>query len=194
MVYQKITKVSETRGSSSNSIYQNRVSRNGTVLVRYEQWRKNSKLRKQAKEGFFETGIVVMIPPKEYFKDTSRISSLGLELGKNALVLYESQNDLDLYPPEENGLNQATKRFDGESMGGEYLSWVIGTKEKVLPTGNLLKGIGIPLYEYAPRDQMSDATLQLEVLYWLCPDSVEVTAAESNIDVAQVKKDRKSVV
>jgi len=144
--------------------------------------------------GFYESGIVVLLSPKDYFDDKSAFASSGLKLGKNALILYETQSDLESYPPGQYDLTEASKRYDGESMGGEYLIWIVSPKVKNIPKGDLSKGLGIPIYEYARRSQLADAVLQLETLFWLCYDSIEVASEVNKISLEEALSRKEEVL
>ena len=69
----KIYKTGQTRGADDDVIFQNRVSRNSTVLIPYKDY----MLCKTApsNKGKYENGFIVLIKPEEYFDKKTRIYS-----------------------------------------------------------------------------------------------------------------------
>lgn len=186
LLERKISKTGQTRGAVDDVIYQNRVNRNNTVLIPFHQWKPNEKLRKEAFDGEFENGYIVLIPPADYFMQQDPqafLKAYSLRLGENALVFYETRADWNAYNPEDLGWTPATNRQC--PLGGEFVARVPATtandesRAKKINLGYATqspKGAGIRLYEYASREMISQCRLQLEAEYWLCKDSVEVAS------------------
>lgn len=174
----KLYKSGQTRGADDDEIYQNRVGRNGTVLIPLQFW--NNDAIEKAKSGFFEAGYIVLIKPADYFsKDNpvQHLNSLGLKLGKNALVFYETRQEWALYNPTSINWQPANSRT--HPLGGEYIARIPattslndGNKINLGYTSTKLKGAGIRQYEYADSAMVRKCRLQLEAEYWLCKDAI----------------------
>lgn len=181
LLNQKINKTGQTRGADDDVIYQNRVSRNNTVLIPLQHWIENPTLRRESSN--FEKGFIVLVNPKDYFEKEDPISyleSFKLKLSVNALVSYETRNDWSIYPPLETW-EVANSRTN--PLGGEYIARVPATtanqnsaKINLGFTGKP-KGAGIRLYEYASAETIKKCKTQLEAIYWLCEDSIEAAAS-----------------
>lgn len=65
LVDRKIYKTGQTRGASNSEIYQNRVSRNSTVLIPYSQWA--ACRHPYSNEDEYENGSIVLVDPEWYF-------------------------------------------------------------------------------------------------------------------------------
>lgn len=90
----KISKTGQTRGADDDVIYQNRVSRNNTVLIPYSQWDICRTLA--SGEAQYEKGFIVLLSPEEYFDNPdidAELATVGLALGQNALVFYETRGN-----------------------------------------------------------------------------------------------------
>lgn len=87
----KIYKTGQTRGADDDVIYQNRVARNSTVLIPYEDF----SLCESAptNKGIYENGFIVLIKPEDYFVENiqQELDHKKLVLGKNLLVFYETR-------------------------------------------------------------------------------------------------------
>ena len=179
----KIYKTGQTRGADDDVIYQNRVSRNSTVLIPYARW----EICSLPPEGElnFENGYIVLISPLVYFKTPNideELERRGLHLGENLLVSYETRSEWTLYNPDSMGWNAAQSRQ--APLGGHYVARVPAItsatdSEKIIRGFNTtsFKGAGIRIYEYASSDTIKKCRLQLEALYWLCFDSDKVAVA-----------------
>lgn len=196
----KISKTGQTRGAENDEIYQNRVNRSNTVIIPYESWESWSKPQYGA--GEYENGFIVLISPTEFFGNpniTAELAAKGLELGRNALVYYETRAQWDFNRPDTLGWKVATRRK--APLGGFYVARVPATtaknkaKAKKVITGfhnTKPKGAGIRVYEYASKAAIADCRLQLEALYWMCIDSDEV--AHSNGMKADDSATRKAAI
>lgn len=177
----KIYKSGQTRGADDDEIYQNRVGRNSTVLIRFDIW-KNLLFKEVGKApSFFENGFIVLITPAEYFgfdEAKEMLAGYGLTLGLNCLIFYQRRQEWDTFNPAVHGLSPANSRK--EPLGGQYVARIHATTalengsriaEGFTTTG--MKGAGIRVYEYAPKDRINACRCQLEAVYWLCENSIE---------------------
>lgn len=180
LLKQKIYKTGQTRGADDDVIFQNRVSRTSTVLIPYELWEKVS-LPPEG-ESSFENGFIVLLKPNEYFNNPNieqELASKNLFLGKNALIFYETRIDWDNHNPDKLGWMPANSRVS--PLNGFYVARVAattalknGTKISKGFNSTGMKGAGIRLYEYAPQKIICKCKWQLEALFWLCFNAVEV--------------------
>ena len=111
LLSRKVYKTGQTRGADDDVIYQNRVSRNSTVLIPYESWYIHFA-RPDDEE--FENGFIVLISPKDYFENkniTEELRKEGLELGVNTLVFYYSRSEWNKYNPEKLDWKPAENRI-----------------------------------------------------------------------------------
>lgn len=176
----KIYKTAQTRGADDDVIYQNRVNRNSTVLI---PWSAYAECRLAPdNDGIYDNGFIVLISPDEYFIDrkfNTKLKKFNLKLGVNALLYYETRSQWDRHPPDKCGLRPANSRKN--PLLGEYIARIPSTtsqekqKRNIGYTTTKMKGAGIRVYEYASQEVMKDCSIQLEYLYWLCYDSVEVS-------------------
>ncbi len=180
LLSRKIYKTGQTRGADDDQIFQNRVSRNGTVLIPFTVAQQVfSSLNKGDN---FENGFIVLISPKQFFENpliNNQLSSLNLTLGVNLLIFYEERCDWNLHPPEKYNYCPATTRV--APLGGQYVARIPGTTSSTNQHKIALgfhttkpKGAGIRYYEYASKKTIDDCRTQLEALFWLCYDSVEI--------------------
>jgi hypothetical protein len=169
LLQDKIYKTGQTRGADDDVIYQNRVLRNNTVLIPYDVW----KLCQKPPEGEaqYENGYIVLISPGEYF-------AMKLKLGENLLVFYETRAQWTTHAPATLNWTPGTRRQN--PLGGQYVARVAGITAKNgervnrgFTTGKP-KGAGIRVYEFASSMTLKRVREQLEALFWLCIDSVEV--------------------
>lgn len=179
----KIYKTGQTRGADNDEIYQNRVSRNSTVLIPFNVLSKSRDLI--ATPGIYENGYIVLISPRELFEDSVSLEltkQLGLKLGVNMLVFFEKRSEWVKYEKERQKLRPAENRTS--PLGGEFVARIAGTtaaedgKPINIGFSGDKKGAGIRLYEYAQKSTVERCILQLESLYWLCEDSIEVARDE----------------
>lgn len=169
----KIYKTGQTRGADDDVIFQNRVSRNSTVLIPY----KDFSLCKEApsNKGKYENGFIVLIKPEEYFdKNTKdKLKKEDLVLGKNLLVFYETRTQWKKYPILK-GWKPASARQN--PLKGQYVARIPATtsegESKIIEgfTTSQMKGAGIRVYEYADNNTIYACKIQLEYLFWSCKD------------------------
>ena len=184
LLNRKISKTGQTRGADNDVIYQNRVNRSSTVLIRYENWKTCAK--PQDGTNSYESGFIVLLSPTAYFgnpKITEELAANGLVLGTNALVFYETREQWNANNPESLGWKVAAKR--SAPLGGDYVARVPArtTKDKAKAKKIISgfhktkpKGAGIRVYEYASKATIAKCRLQLEALFWLCADSEKVAS------------------
>ncbi|WP_434658847.1 BstXI family restriction endonuclease [Sulfurimonas sp. NW9] len=176
----KIYKTGQTRGADDDVIYQNRVSRSSTVLIPYHLFDEIGS--PPAGEDSFTNGFIVLITPKEYFENPNIENDLELKelvLGENALIFYQIRSDWDSNNPESLGWFPANNRE--APLGGQYVARIAATTSidnggKISRGFNTtgMKGAGIRLFEYATKNRIEDCRTQLEIIFWLCSDSLEV--------------------
>ena len=187
----KIYKTGQTRGADDDVIFQNRVSRNSTVLFPYSYW--NLCKTPSATEAAYENGFIVLLSPSDYFQNATieeELAAKGLALGTNALVFYETRAQWLAFPPSAVNWTPANQRT--APLGGQYVARIAATTAAV--DGERLnfgftgkpKGAGIRVYEYASTKSIEQCRLQLEALYWMCADAIPVALAngmsQANID------------
>lgn len=179
----KFYKTGQTRGADDDVIFQNRVNRNNTVLIPYDNFN-NCKVAPDGK-GIFENGYIVLINPKDYLevKDFAKnMVEQGLKLGKNALLFYYSREQWNKHNPLKSNFKPASSR--NNPLGGQSVARVPATtasdelKIQHGFTGTSMKGAGIRVYEYASIIEIKLTQIQLEFIYWLCKDSKEVSINE----------------
>ncbi len=178
----KIYKTGQTRGADDDVIFQNRVGRNSTTLIPFQFW--NESFMFPEGETNFENGYIVLLNPTTYFEDkniTDTLKKKLLKLGENCLVFYETRADWDKYNPDKLKWNPAESRIS--PLGGNYVARVPATTatnngSKVIRgfTTTAGKGAGIRLYEYASSDTILKCRLQLEAIFWLCYNSIDVVS------------------
>ncbi|MCK9538224.1 BstXI family restriction endonuclease [Dokdonella sp.] len=184
----KIYKAGQTRGADDDVIYQNRVSRNSTVLIPYHLWDEVS-LPPQGENNFLN-GFICLIRPADYFGSETienDLANKGLTLGENALVFYQTRSDWDENNPENMGWIPANNRTN--PLGGQYVARIAATTaanngEKISRGFNTtgMKGAGIRLFEYASPSAIDKCRVQLEAIFWLCHNSI---AAVSDFEMSQ---------
>lgn len=179
----KIYKTGQTRGADDDVIYQNRVSRSSTVLIPYLLW--DQVATPPPGEEHFENGFIALIPPLHYFGTPTieeELADRGLAVGRNALVFYQTRAEWNANNPEDLGWQPADSRL--APLGGQYVARVAATTsldngEKIVRgfTTTKGKGAGIRLFEYASTKAIKDCRLQLEALFWMCRDAMEVAVS-----------------
>jgi hypothetical protein len=189
----KIYKTGQTRGADDDVIFQNRVSRNSTVLIPYGHWDAVSKPPEGEKQ--FDNGFIALITPESYFASddpNSMLAIRGLSLGRNALVFYQLRSEWDAHPPDSMKWRPASSRTN--PLGGQFVARIAGTtatqKGERINRGYTTtgcKGAGIRLFEYASSNTIGLCRIQLEALYWLCEDSVE-TATKFGMSRSDAEK------
>ena len=192
----KISKTSQTRGADDDVIYQNRVKRNGTVLIPYAEF--ESCKNAPSHNGKFENGFIVLIKPEDYFASgiESYVKQQGLKLGQNMLVLYETRDQWNNYPKRRKWKPATSRKAP---LGGEYVARIPATtaagQKKIIEGYNTskMKGAGIRVYEYADSETIDLCKLQLEYLFWMCYD-VETFLEASGDQKEKLEKRRIKVL
>lgn len=179
----KLYKTGQTRGADDDEIYQNRVSRSCTVLIPFA-FSSRLAVNPPVENGKYENGFIVLLTPEEYFDQTSvqkDMKSANLDLGKNALIFYETREHWNRYNPIKSGWQCAQQRTS--PLGGHYVARVPAVTssrgEKINHgfTSTAMKGAGIRIYEYASSAQIERCRRQLEALFWMCADAKPVVIA-----------------
>jgi hypothetical protein len=178
----KIYKTGQTRGADDDVIYQNRVGRNSTVLIPFRSWGVCAP-GKSCEE--YENGFIVLLSPSEYFGSRDmdgQLANLGLAIGNNALVFYETRKDWNAHNPDALKWKPASSRKN--PLGGQYVARIPATTASAdgakINRGfnaTAMKGAGIRVYEYASTEVIARCRLQLESLFWLCDDADRVVVA-----------------
>lgn len=198
LLNRKIYKVGQTRGADDDVIYQNRVSRNSTVLIPYPSW--TNPFPCPPGETHFENGFIVLISPNDYFGNSTIDSVLdekGLKIGTNTLVFYETREQWDRNNPDTMSWTPAQNR--NAPLGGQYVARVPATTasdggEKIVRgfKTTSTKGAGIRVFEYANTTTNEQCRFQLEALFWHCYDS-ELVASNNGMTKDDATK-RKEIV
>jgi hypothetical protein len=189
LLERKLYKTGQTRGADDDEIYQNRVSRNSTVLMPYAMWTKYHSLMQDGK--VFENGFIVLISPDEYFSHPNKkdgLAASGLILGENTLVFYETRESW--YTNNPTSLNWQAAESRRPPLGGQYVARIPATT--ALDVGAKIihgfsgknKGAGIRVYEYASSETISRCRNQLEAIIWLCADVEKVLTQHGMSDSA----------
>ena len=182
LLERKIYKTGQTRGADDDAIYQNRVARNSTVLIPYAFWEQCRV--PSVMEATYENSFIVLLSPEEYFGSQNineELNSRGLKIGVNTLVFYETREQWNENNPRTLKWIPAKRR--AAPLGGQYVARVPATTamengERIVRgfDATAMKGAGIRVYEYASSTTNTQCRLQLEVLYWMCVDAVDVVA------------------
>jgi uncharacterized protein YnzC (UPF0291/DUF896 family) len=192
LLQSKIYKTGQTRGADDDVIFQNRVNRNSTVLIPYDFY--NITRIAPDNNGVFENNFIVLINPTIYFTKPnilSEMKSMGLSLGANALLFYETRQEWNEFNPFDKNLKPAKSRI--KPLGGQFVARVPSTTsakvEKISLGFNTsgLKGAGIRVYEYASKSIIKDCQIQLEYLFWLCFDS-KFVAQEAGMNEEEINE------
>ncbi len=176
----KIAKTSQTRGAENDEIYQNRVSRNSTVIIPFDCWNNSLIVPKNG----FENGYIVLISPEDYFseKPPKPVANLpkNLKLGDNLLVFYQTRDEWNKYNPNQYKWNFAKSRKS--PLCGQYVARIPDTTRSQDSqiwhgfindkTGG--KGAGIRVYEYASSEEIEATKLQLAFLVWRTEGIIEL--------------------
>lgn len=204
LLERKLYKTGQTRGASTREIYQNRVLRNSTVLIPLDFW-EQCRVPEDG-TGEYENGYIVLVEPSWYFTTPdadAQLAEKGLELGVDAMLLFQRRSDWATYAPKSgrlpNGKPFVPPPTRLSPIRGTYMARVHSTTAgeggEAVVTGfntTALRGAGIRVYEYASSQTIVDARLQLECLVWLCHDAVEaLTAAGMTLQGA---KDRRAAM
>lgn len=182
LIEQKLTKAGYTRGATPSEIFQNRVTRNNTVLIDLALW----DLCKAPEDGAgaYEKGSIALVPPRWYFSTANPnevLHARGLTLGVNALLLFQKRADWTEFALGRTTLPDGTPFTVAERrtapLGGVYFARVHGTVADggepfaVGFNSSAMRGAGIRVYEYASTATIASTRLQLEMLMWLCADA-----------------------
>lgn len=198
LLERKLYKTGQTRGADDDVIYQNRVARNSTVLIPYGSWAVCS--RPADGTDAYENGFIVLVSPSDYFDRggfQADMARQGLTLGVNALVFYETREQWNAHNPEAMRWHAASRRRD--PLGGQYVARVPATTAedggRIIRGFNVtaMKGAGIRVYEYASQDTIAKCRRQLEMLYWLCADALDV-ATSNGMDVQSAGNRRDAIL
>ena len=193
LIEQKLTKTGYTRGATTREIFQNRVSRNNTVLIPRKYW-------EQCRGVGYEKGYIVLVDPSWYFEvpDAQQwLETRKLKLGINALLLYLRREDwvergpgvAKMAPPL--AFTPAVSRTN--PLGGTYFARVHATTSDdgdVITVGfdtKKSRGAGIRVYEYASGGDIARTKLQLEALIWMCEDA-EKEMVVAGMDATQARE------
>lgn len=191
LLARKLYKTGQTRGADDDEIYQNRVLRSSTVLIPYSCW----DLCKYT----YENGFIVLLTPEEYFDNPnikSELKTKGLAIGKNALVFFESRAQWNAHNPIAMNWKAADRRTN--PLGGQYVARIpanTSTSGGKIVQGfstTTMKGAGIRVYEYASAKSIAECRLQLEALFWMCRDALDVLIENgmSRAEAVALKKSR----
>ncbi|MFN8184069.1 MAG: BstXI family restriction endonuclease [Candidatus Nanopelagicales bacterium] len=190
LIQQKLTKTGYTRGATTKEIFQNRVTRNNTVLIPWEFW-DDCKEPDDGSDGY-EKGFIVLVEPSWYFTTDGAADVLaaeGIQLGLNALLLYRKRPDWVLHFVDRGGLLpdgtvQQAAMSRTAPLGGTYMARVHATVaaedgDMVVRGYNTTgrRGAGIRVYEYASTASINATRLQLEALFWSCEDAHDAAVA-----------------
>lgn len=186
----KIYKTGQTRGADDDVIFQNRVSRNSTVLIPYKDYSLCNVA--PSNKGKYENGFIVLIKPEEFFDDAVQLDlkKQQLVLGKNLLVFYETRYQWKNYPIKK-GWTPASSRQN--PLKGQYVARIPATtsegESKIIEgfTTSHLKGAGIRVYEYADAATINACKIQLEYLFWSCRD-IDKLIMQLGLDRTLVKE------
>lgn len=186
-IQRKIYKTRQTRGAEDDEVYQNRVSRNSTVLIFFQDYEKYRKLNIS-----YDNGFIVLISPKDYFSNKANLYP-ELVLGENLLVLYETRNQWNDYPIPKKWVPAQSRE---SPLGGQYIARVPALTshengQRIFEgyTSTKTKGAGIRVYEYAGSNTLNECELQLRFLFWHCHDiDAFITSNENALQLKEQKK------
>ncbi|MHB7575249.1 BstXI family restriction endonuclease [Klebsiella pneumoniae] len=182
LLSRKIYKTGQTRGADDDVIYQNRVSRNSTVLIPFELILSEGNRDVLRKD--YDNGYIVLIPPDYLFGERrnetlSIMNDCELILGVNCLVFYSQRYQYVDYNPRDFGLRSTQPMNRTGDLGGDYVCRISGTTSENMGRISFgynittSKGTGIRVFEYADKEVIEKARIQLEAIYWLCHDSLD---------------------
>lgn len=186
-LYRKISKTGQTRGADDDSIYQNRVNRNSTVLIPfafYEQARDSGMVNQ------FENGYIVIASPGEYVSNP-RLPS-GLELGRNLLVFFRRRSDWTNHGALTRNWSTPNSRTpvagQNPPLGGHYIARVPATTADDDERGEAVfrgflergsqKGAGIRFFEYCSAQELERTRYQLSYLAWKCEGMLDFVLSQ----------------
>lgn len=195
LLEQKLTKTGYTRGATVREIYQNRVTRNNTVLIPFEFL--EACREPDDGTGVYESGSIVLVEPSWYYGTEDapdRLAEQGVELGQNGLLIFRRRAEWRDYRLGVGQLRDGSELVVATSrtapLGGNYFARVHATVaedgDEIVEgfASGKLRGAGIRVYEYASKATITSARLQLEALVWHCEDAQEamVSAGMSEAD------------
>lgn len=192
-IAKKIEKTGQTRGAEKDTVYQNRVSRNSTVLIPLSSWKTGISFP----EGGFENGYVVLANPEEYFSNrppnSQRDLPKDLILCQNLLVVYETRTHWNRYNPNSYGWVAANSRKP--PLGGQYIARVPDTtreNDSLERHGYIDKdtggqGAGIRVYEYASSEEITATRYQLSFLAWQAEGIIDMAREEGILNPEECK-------
>jgi hypothetical protein len=173
MLERKLYKTGQTRGAEADEIFQNRVSRNSTVLVPLKLWMQlwDAGQTPDPEDGY-ENGHIYITTATEYFGSLKRKLPKGIRLGENCLVFYRTRTEWNSNNPSDLGWSPAISRL--APVGGEYIARVVSTTragdEQIFQgfTGTASGGVGagIRAYEYCSTPMLELTRYQLALLAW----------------------------
>ena len=195
-VYKKIGKAGYTRGADDDVIYQNRVKRNNTVLIPYNEY--DHCKTAPSLNGKYENGFIVLIKPEDFFQEgiQAELKRKGLKLGKNLLVFYETREQYNNFAIKPSWKPAKSRTAP---LGGQYVARIPATNEKghdkIIEgfSSSALKGAGIRVYEYADDATISACKVQLEFLFWSCYDIEDFLKACSEEEATKLRARRLKV-
>ena len=190
-IQEKLKKTGYTRGADDDVIYQNRVSRNSTVLIPFQEF--NLCRQAPTRNGVFEKGFIVLIKPEDYFNPANEeiIANQGLSLGDNLLVFYETRKQWQDYQPLPDWTIPNSRN---NPLGGQYVARIPATiaegDDRIIKGYNVtaLKGAGIRVYEYADKETTTRCKIQLEYEFWQCADIEEFISHSPHAEELRAKK------
>src|SRR5699024_8834437 len=195
LLSRKLYKTGQTRGATNREIYQNRVSRNSTVLIPWELW---DECRTPYGDDPYENGFIVLVDPAWYFTaddPNAELNLAGVSLGYNALLFYNRRALWESYGPYSGHTLPANLEFTAPTsrlapIGGTVLARIHGTTSedgKRISIGydsRSLRGAGIRVFEYASTEYLRLTRLQLEAQFWLSNGSI-AAVVEAGMDEKQ---------
>lgn len=191
IVKTKIYKTGQTRGADDDVIFQNRVSRNSTVLIPFNEFEKCKKA--PGGNGYYENGFIVLISPEDYNNPDKfqKFKELKLKLGVNMLIFYETRDQWNRFPPSKKWMPASSRK---KPLKGQFVARIPATtaqnQGKIILGFNTsdMKGAGIRVYEYATSSTILKCKKQLELLFWSCKDIDKLIEMLTDFTKEDVKK------
>lgn len=200
LIDRKLYKTGQTRGSTVQEIYQNRVLRNSTVLIPWEYW-ESCKTPDDGTDRY-ENGYIVLLDPDWYLSSPDADTVLkneGIELGVNAVLYFQRRSQWIAAGVVEGEVLPNGKVLEAPTsrtapIGGTLLARMHSTTSESDTRMHIgyneksLRGAGIRVYEYASSETISRARTQLESYFWLSERSVEAVVDEGMSHADAVKR------
>lgn len=193
LIATKIYKTGQTRGAEKDTIYQNRVLRNGTVLIPLSSWNNGEVIP----PGGFENGYIVLARPSEYFsseppKPRPELPT-NLILGENLLICYETREEWREYNPEKFGWQPAKSRT--RPLKGQYIARLpdttspgdVAIRDGFADSQSGGQGAGVRVYEYASRKTINNTRYQLAYLAWRTDGIIDLAKEEGEKEPEECK-------